>query len=206
MTQVDQTSWEANFRLIHMLCRTALGKARALGLMLEYEDMFQECSIVWMKARKSFDPTKGFKFTTYLGSAVARHLASMVGEEVFHNARTVRGLAAEETFLRRAELDEDDPVIGEVMAQDLFDKGIAKLSPVSRMVMRLMTNPPPEIMEELRAYQAKARYARDCGINRTAPEDLSLAFVLNYILPMHVKMTTTRELAVRDELSREVRL
>jgi len=66
--------YKANVGLVHTVSRkgyTRLVKAR---VTIDYEDVFQEMSMVFLKACDGFDESRGFKFSTYFFMAAYNRL------------------------------------------------------------------------------------------------------------------------------------
>lgn len=64
------TDFAAHRDLICKLARKGWGRLQAAGVVIDYDDVFQEMSLIYCKAAERYDATKGFTFTAYLGQAI----------------------------------------------------------------------------------------------------------------------------------------
>jgi RNA polymerase sigma factor (sigma-70 family) len=64
------SSFEAHKGLIHKFARKAYGRLVQAGVTIDYEDIFQEMSVTYVKAANKYDPTVGTSFSAYLGRAI----------------------------------------------------------------------------------------------------------------------------------------
>lgn len=64
------TNYDDHVGLIHKFARKGFARLQAAGVVIDYEDVFQEMSLIYCRAADRYDPSKGFTFTAYLGSAI----------------------------------------------------------------------------------------------------------------------------------------
>jgi RNA polymerase sigma factor (sigma-70 family) len=204
----DQTSFEGNYKLLHKLCHSYVKKAKMAGLVLDYDDLYQEACLTWVKAQKSFDPSKNFRFTTYMGVAVAHRLAGSL-HKAFEDRRVlvkqVRNSEddpSQESWLESvsldvgAELSPEDKIEQEEFRQVFYDR----LSPEARMVLSIIEDTPKEIQDELVAMQEKSKYGRSLGVNSKAPTDVSFSFVARHVMPVYKHMSVLKISEIRAEI------
>jgi hypothetical protein len=65
---------------VHKLAVRYYARVRATKLSLDYEDVFGELSLAFVKARNGFDPSKGYVFTTYFGMCAQNHINNWLGK------------------------------------------------------------------------------------------------------------------------------
>lgn len=73
MTQNNRaysTDFSAHRDLICKLAQKGWGRLQAAGVVIDFDDVFQEMSVIYCKAADRYDPTKGYTFTAYLGQAI----------------------------------------------------------------------------------------------------------------------------------------
>ena len=68
--------WKDYERFVAQMSWKSYRRARASGLQLEFDDIYQEASIAYMRASKTFNPALGYRFITYLGAAIMTALAN----------------------------------------------------------------------------------------------------------------------------------
>ena len=66
----DATLILQNEKMLHSMARKGYARVMGMGLSMEYEDVFQEMCLFACKARTGFDPSRGFKFSTYMVPSV----------------------------------------------------------------------------------------------------------------------------------------
>ncbi len=204
----DQTTFEGNYKLLHKLCHSYAKKAKMAGLTLDYDDLYQEACLTWLRARKAFDPSKNFRFTTYMGVAVAHRLGSSLNRAFEDRRILVKQIGldedseSQESWLDSiasevgAELSPDE----EIEREELREAVYLNLSPAARMVLSLMDETPKEVIEELVATQEKSKLGRSLGIKMKAPRDVSFAFITRQIMPIYTHMSALKISEVRSEI------
>ncbi len=71
--------YKENIGLIHLITRKCLGWVMALGVQLDYEDVFQEVSLAFVTASRQYDASTGIKFSAYLTRAAYNQIRKTVG-------------------------------------------------------------------------------------------------------------------------------
>lgn len=64
------TEFSAHKALICRMAQKGWGRLQNAGVVMDYDDVFQEMSLIYCKAAAGYDPSKGFTFTAYLGRAI----------------------------------------------------------------------------------------------------------------------------------------
>lgn len=64
------TDFNAHRDLICKLAQKGWGRLQQAGVVIDFDDVFQEMSVIYCKAAERYDPSKGFTFTAYLGQAI----------------------------------------------------------------------------------------------------------------------------------------
>lgn len=75
------TNFEDHKGLLHMIARRCYGRANAAGIVIDYEDVYAEMCVAFMKASKGYDPSRGFAFTTYCGAICWHHFNKVMEKE-----------------------------------------------------------------------------------------------------------------------------
>lgn len=71
--------YKSNIGLIHLITRKCMGWVMALGVKLDYDDVFQEVSLAFVTAARLYDPSTGIKFSAYLTRAAYNQIRKTVG-------------------------------------------------------------------------------------------------------------------------------
>jgi RNA polymerase sporulation-specific sigma factor len=111
-------TWEKYKRLIHLICKK-YAKMAINNSKFDYEDIFNEASIGFVKAYKKFDPTKfekPIRFTTYLWAMaegeIRRYLRDYSHD--LHVSRSIKDLLGK---IHKSDVDDWDPqVLSESLA------------------------------------------------------------------------------------------
>lgn len=64
---IEGTLFEQNKGLLHKFTKMGFGRLQGAGVEIEYEDVFQEMTVSFIKAHRTFDSSKGFSFSAYFG-------------------------------------------------------------------------------------------------------------------------------------------
>lgn len=71
--------FESNIGLVHVVARKCYGWAKALGVAMDYDDVFQEVSLAYVTAQRGFNPQLGLKFSSYLTRAALNQMRKSIG-------------------------------------------------------------------------------------------------------------------------------
>lgn len=77
----NDLSYQANIGLVRNVARKAYARTQAMNIGIDYEDLFQELSIVYLKSLEGFDAEKGFAFSTYFTKSAYFWINSFVEKE-----------------------------------------------------------------------------------------------------------------------------
>ena len=164
------------FRESHRLMRrlTAAGARN-----VTFEDVVQEMWIGWMTASRTFDPAQGVPFMPYLINGLRLHSKTIMrGYISRHPAHFVsfdqdNSQDGEDLTLHDV-IPSDVPTAAEVSFQrKMLDFALTKLSARAATFLRILADAPPELSEQVRRRQVKAKFGRDMGINVATPNNIS---------------------------------
>lgn len=145
-------------RLLASLAHKAVRRAEAAGIVVEFDELFQEAKITFFRARDLFEPEHGVKFSTYLWRAVRNNLNALSKKAGFIQSRTDsldRTIGEDE----EGSLHDVIPASIETMDERLErleaeSEMFSRLSPEARMVVAVLDSPPPELVKEIRRMEA----------------------------------------------------
>jgi len=154
----DKTSYECNVRLIHSLAYKAHRKLEAAGHVgMDYDDVFQEASESYLKAVAAFDPTMGFRFSTYFVTAFWRNFARTM--EAFHKRKPIEAMSLNSMMTAGDDDEFGDGILSadtdgyrpdEVLWQkQAISYAVNRLDGLSKRVLEAMVGPSVELMGRL---------------------------------------------------------
>lgn len=173
-----------NVGLIHIVTKKGYGRLTGMGSSYSYEDLFQDLSVVFIKAFDAFDDNAGFKFSTYFTSSAYRKL-NKIAEKIQIERIEMKTRSTEEMAANMEDGDGETMDIACPCATP-FDMAEATsamryltdhLSPLAATMLAMATDPPEFIEREFAAAYAHAAYAREGGGSNRARMNLTVGFV-----------------------------
>ena len=147
--------YRENEKLIHSLSHRVFRRTVAAHLAWSYEDVFQELSLVLVKALQKFDPNRGKTFPAYYTAAAFNRMNKMIEREanitiglklVSDSYESEDGkLGVLTDNIASAELSPDL----EAMKDEWVLSRYKKMSPRSKKVFNWMINPPQFLLDEI---------------------------------------------------------
>lgn len=169
---------EKNIGLVHKVTGAVMPRVIAANVPMDYEDVFQEVVIVFMRAYKTYDPSQK-KFSTYFMCSAWNEMNRIVGRGE-RSGKSVslsqRGHDGQETFVDLPDMSADP--CAELEMRKLLTHLAEKLSPSAMRVVEMCINPPDELESELIAQQLTAQAGRDAGNAVRAPREITASFVM----------------------------
>jgi RNA polymerase sigma factor (sigma-70 family) len=160
-----------NQGLIHTVCKKVSGRVKSAHIPMEYEDIFQELSIIFLKALAKFDVDRGGKFSTYFIRSAYNRLNKIIEKEA--GLQIGLGLISIDQPMGES----DDEMDGfDIASNDLcpesraicdnyFNTQYKRLSKNAKNVIEWFINPPAFIQEEIDKRNEKAMIGRSQGIS-----------------------------------------
>lgn len=171
--------YKDNIGLVHKVARKVHSRTLAIGAAIEYVDLVQEASITMMKAYELFDPTLGFRFSTYYMRAAFNQLNRMV--DSYQKDASILGVFSMSAAVNEdgdelngeTTIDGDHPTPEQVLeSKQMVDFIQKKLSPLALTILDCMVN-PPELLEQ--------EWAASRSMGLTNYVEMSREFVSDYI-------------------------
>lgn len=177
-----------NTGLIHMVAKKGYARLMSIGASYDYLDLFQELSLVFVKAYDAFDDNNGNKFSTYFAVS-AYHKVNAIAEDIQTERidlkmRSVEEMASwSEDGKDESELIADDSATPEQqhIANVQLANLMARLSPLAAQIVTLAIDPPEFIEREFAANSAHAKLSREKGTEIRASRSLNVAFVCSVL-------------------------
>jgi RNA polymerase sigma factor (sigma-70 family) len=184
--------YKANMGLVHDVSRRGFSRLAAAKVTIDYEDVFQEMSVVFIKAFEGFDESRGFKFSTYYFMCAYNRLnkwaQDMIEERLKHgvvsidelNAGSEDGDANLSSILEEFADPSNDPE-SSYRVRELLEYMGKTLSPLAGLIMEWSVTPPEEILTEVRKAQSYADYGRSRGYNTRCMVRVTPRYVATFI-------------------------
>lgn len=163
-----------NVKLVRYAAAQQWKRIKALNLSLDWEDVEQEASLVWVIAEKAFDSTKGFSFSTYFMTCARNHFNALIGD--MYKPDEV-GECKLGVVLDDLALDEGENPEREVSIASEISKKLVKLSSLANTLLNLAYQPDEFAIEQFNALRAKSQFAsQKLQIDERFPPELNLRF------------------------------
>lgn len=180
--------YKANVGLVHSVSKKGYARLRSAGVGLDYDDIFQEMSIVFLKAYSGFDESQGFKFSTYYFRAAYNKLNTwaqkMIDERLEHGVVSIQELNHTEDGENSLEdvlmVDHTTPEAQYRVTQFLTHINDT-LSPLASLILAWVLQPPPQVMTEVSKAEANAQFGRSLGYNTRCMVNVTPRYIANFI-------------------------
>lgn len=189
MTPAD--FYKTNMGLVHNVSRKGFARLAAAKVVIDYDDVFQEMSIVFLKAFDKFDASKGFQFSTFYFMCAFNRLNRwaqlLIEERLKHGVVSVEELGAggdEDIDIASVISDFADPSSNpesSYRVQELLNYMSEALSPLAVLILEWSIAPPQELMTEVHKAQQYAEYGRATGHNSRCFVQIGPKYVASFI-------------------------
>lgn len=187
--------------LAHKITRRLHGHVQKFGLNMQYEDVFQDVSLGYCEALASYNPQKGFAFSTYF-FRTARNNFYKAHQKAFKQHELCRTISLDD------KADEDSNSYHEVVASQQFEsaevtleresdfeKRIKRFSPLAQVIVRQIRNPSPSVVEAFRARTMFMEHSKNVGEKAKSYRSLSINVVCSALgLDRQQALTIKREI------------
>ncbi|SUE95844.1 RNA polymerase factor sigma-32 [Ectopseudomonas mendocina] len=164
----------------------------------DLDDLVQEGFIVCMTVSKTFDPSKGYAFSTYFVTSLNRHFLNLLLGLQKLPMQSVE--ISNDLCLLDAIEDESENPEKEVLAEAEIKSALESLSPLARLMAELMIDPPTYLREQFDALEAKRKMAQRVGVDERYPSEINSTFLASLLSAVGI---CTNELSkAKDELRR----
>lgn len=181
--------YAANVGLVHDVAQKGYARLVAIGAPLDYEDLFQELTEIFIKSYDKFDESRGCKFSTYYVFSAFNQVNKMAKK--FEVERCELGTRSIEEMDDRA--SEDGLSVLEkidsgfatpeqyVEAMQMARSVVSGLSPMASTIAGMLIDPPAFMEREVEAAIAHSGYARSKNVARRARQQLDIGLVCSVI-------------------------
>lgn len=182
-------TFEANKRYIDVFAWKVVRRMHAAGARgLDVADIQQELAIAWMKAVEKWNPELGVPFGAYLHTGMRLHINRWAKVEIGASQFAPFSIDSAATST-----DDEQQGLHEVIADTsqtpeeachykMMRAEVGRyLSPVADLFLKMLEDPPQELVDIFRAKQAKAKYARERGISCFEYRSITEALVFDLL-------------------------
>lgn len=187
----NSTAYEDNVMALQKLTSYWHERAQNAGVNTDREEVFAEVCLAFSKARQNYDPSTGYRFSTFYYTAVKNELYKWVSKQM----RTDNyGINVSIDQAIGADNEESSNRLGEFAIaneycvyeeEDLKESTIIafnKLSETAQKAVAWMIDPPDILERELQGGRAKAKFSTDkIGIKRMGKVDVGMDMVLQLL-------------------------
>jgi len=163
-----------NIGLVHTVARKGYGRMQAIGAAIDYDDLVQDMSVVFIKAYELWDGDKG-KFSTYFMYSAFNEINKVAKKFEIERVELRIKSVEEMTSSSDDQMDVSETIAcgSDTPEQALeFKMMVAEalrgLSPVAHKMVEWLIDPPDELEREREARICHASLARDMGKNKRA--------------------------------------
>ncbi len=190
-------------RLVHQCARKGYSRLKAAGChSVDLEDVVQEMRITFEGCRLRFDRDKGVEFSTYLYRAIWQNFNRFADAMISGSGPVSLDTsgALEEGGLHEVIADDRDGPEDVFEQRQRRERALKRLKPLTRRVVEFLDDTPQEMLEGLRALQAKAQWVQErTGRSRLIPRTVSLTFVMNMM-----GLSQRQRVELRRDLDRHI--
>ena len=164
-------------KLLRKLAGDCTRQAAYRGLTFYREDLFQEFSIVFVRASRAYDPDQGVKFSTYLAAACRSEFARMAQNAKKDATAHTATPAKDESGFELMELVPDTTYLAQdatLAARQNINMIRDQLKKNERSIFELAMEPPAWLIDEVQRANAKRDVATELCLRK--PNTVSLSF------------------------------
>jgi RNA polymerase sigma factor (sigma-70 family) len=183
--------------LVHYAARKGYGRLVAMGAPVDYDDLVQELSVVFVKAFDGFSEECGYKFSSYYTRAAYNQInkiAEKVKEErVDNGVRSVEEMAHRYSSATGTDIDDFDILTcsrqtpeSELSTSQSLSRMLSNLSPLASLIARWLIDPPKELEREFEACVAHVGLTRQAGQQKRARQTIDMSFICNFLVLLGV--------------------
>lgn len=196
--------WRDYEKFVAQMSWKSFHRYKLVGRHLDFDDIHQEAALAFVRATRTFDPSRGYKFITYCGAAVATALANYkkrLDRQLVGSTVSLDSLIGPDEDGYEVVPGHDSSPLDMLVLEDDLQQTLQDLGPLGAQMIEWMVSPPPEIEAELEAYRWKRAEMTRRGIRRNSLSiDMDAKFLLGELLP---KLLPQSRSAI-DRLSKKV--
>ena len=178
--------YKANVGLVHSVSRKGYARLVAAKVGIDYEDVFQEMSVVFLKAYEHFDVSLGFQFSTFYFRSAYNRLNKWAGDMI--NERLKQGVMSveelngdDENSMEEVLYEDSETPEGVLCAKQMLETIDRRMSPLAKLILEWTLEPPPELADLYRKAHIKAEYGRSMGLDAKCFVQMSPRYVGRFI-------------------------
>jgi Sigma-70 region 2 len=206
--QAAAPEWRDYEKFVAQMSWKSLRRAKASGLDLEFEDIFQEAAMAFVRARESFKPELGYKFITYCGAAISTALANYKikqDRQLLGRTVSIDSLLGPDDDGYDIFPGGDTSPLNMLVLEDEMKRVAEALGPLGAQMVDWMIYPPQEVVEELEAFKWKIAEMNRRGLRRNSINiDVDMRFLFGELLPRLLPDNQAAIRRLRDQVQQTV--
>jgi hypothetical protein len=201
--------YQGNLGFVHQIARKCYGRLLDLEASTQYDDVFADVREAFLLAHAKFDPSKGFAFTTYFGTAAYNRInrkAESSEEERENGVFSIEGMGDDESSNLLETVPSDAMTPEEILDRQQcalqIEKAVQGMSPLAALIVEWIVSPPAALLEEIRKNQAHCDYSRSIGIRTRCAAGVNIGFICKFIRLVKKDVGTRDMAAAAQEVRR----
>lgn len=201
------TSFKDHAGLLHRFAKGGYARLMNAGVSIDYEDVFQEMCVGYVKAAEKYKPDSGINFSTYMGRAVINNFNKYAEKELNTHFRlgliSVQALEIEDgsdayEFL---ETEDDTPTIADMISASQEMKLKSRfLTKNAKSVIRELIKPSKKLLAFQKSFNEDMIARKERGeISKAMTfDDISIRLIVRFL-----DLKLEERARLRTELKRE---
>ena len=199
----DQQDYQDNVLLVHSIANKCHRRLKAAGVTMDYEDIFQELSFVYIKAKQYYNVQNGAKFSSYFVTAAYNHF-NKIGEKLIAE-KIDFGVTSESDFSN--DLKEEFNILEMIASEDQTPEercmaierakkaidSVGDLSPLARQMILWLIDTPDSIKEEFSKYRSHSEHAINLGYTKRSHSFIGINFLGLFVQNLGVNKIEVQE-------------
>lgn len=199
---MNEIRFEDYEKFTHKIAHRLHTHMRKLGVAVEYMDVFQECSVSFVKASRGFDQSRGFQFTTYYSRVAYREFLRQYKAEITERTEAFH-ISLDSPSASDEDRDHHDVIADETLESaderiirlQRMEHNFSRLSKLAQVVIAQVINPSAQIRECFDRRVSFVNAAREVGISGKHYSDYTISFVCSALgLDRNVTARIKREI------------
>lgn len=171
MNNQSALKFEDFANLAHWITVRVHRRAIASGRAVDYEDIYQEVSMIWLRCRELYKPEFGVKFSTYFVNAglksfkrIMGNIAGATGESSYEDLSYGGEDGDGQHFLDYTPDPSAKDPEAEAIAREEQEILLTQTNPLLGRLVELSVQQPPELLAQLEAARAHQALAKTMGL------------------------------------------
>lgn len=184
---VKAPEWSDYEKFVAQMSWKSYRRYQSAGRNLDFDDIYQEAALAFVRATRTYKPELGYKFITYCGAAIVSALATYkkrLDKQLIGSTVSLDTLIGPDEDGYELIAGHDSSPLDSLVLQADLEETLHGLGPLGAQMIEWMVSPPPEVEAELEAYRWKRAEMSRRGIRRNNPSiEMDIKFLMGELLP-----------------------